>query len=79
MQAQEYEPIHSEVWRKLEELQEELFKKDQRIQQLKRANSKQKNTIRRIVRERDALLEQSRKEKKPHYRNGRKRGRTMNG
>lgn len=64
----DYEPIHSEVWRKLAELEESLFQKDKTIHQLKRANSKQKNTIRRIRKERDELLKRVNPGKQ-HYRN----------
>ena len=49
----EFEPIHTEVWKKLTELEELLYKERKINQQLKRANSKQKNTIRRIIKERD--------------------------
>lgn len=44
---------YATVWDKLKELESLLYKKDKIIQQLKRANSKQKNTIRRLVKERD--------------------------
>lgn len=43
---EDYEPIHQEVWNKLDSLATEVF-------QLKRANSKLKNEIRRIRKERD--------------------------
>ena len=55
VKEENYEPIHSEVWKKLAELEEALYKERKINQQLKRANSKQKNTIRRIVKERDKL------------------------
>lgn len=79
VKEESYEPIHTEVWRKLEELEEQLYKKDKMIHQLKRANSKQKNTIRRIRKERDELLKRAGENRKQHYRNGQKRGRTRNG
>ena len=52
---EEFEAIHSQVWAKLAELEESLYRERKINQQLKRANSKQKNTIRRIVKERDRL------------------------
>lgn len=44
-----------QVWAKLKELEDQLFREQKINQQLRRANSKQKNTIRRIVKERDKL------------------------
>jgi len=52
---EEYQPIHSAVWQKLSSLEDELYELKKINQRLKRANSKQKNTIRRIVKERDRL------------------------
>lgn len=52
---EEYQAIHTSVWKKLKELEDALYKERKIVQQLKRANSKQKNTIRRIVKERDKL------------------------
>lgn len=51
----EFQAIHSEVWAKLQELEGLLYREQKNVQQLKRANSKQKNTIRRLVKDRDRL------------------------
>jgi hypothetical protein len=57
--VEEYQAIYTSVWAKLKELENELYREKKIVQQLKRANSKQKNTIRRIVKERDKLQKET--------------------
>lgn len=49
------EVMGDQVWAKLKELEDQLFREQKINQQLRRANSKQKNVIRRLVKERDRL------------------------
>lgn len=59
----EYEPIHHEVWAKLEKLNEENF-------QLKRANTKLKGHNRRLRRALGKLRKETEQQQdKQHYRN----------
>jgi predicted nuclease with TOPRIM domain len=73
-----YEPIHTEVWEKLDEQARTLFEEKERNKQLRRANSKMKNELRSLRKE-NAKLRDAAQPERQHYRNGRKRGRTMNG
>ncbi len=67
----EYEPIHQQVWDKLDGMARE-------IHQLKRANTALKKKLRRERRQNEKLRKEVRPEKQ-HYRNKQKHGRTFNG
>lgn len=58
--------------RRLKELSNELF-------QVKRANSRLKGEVRHERQEKEKLLKDRREDRRQHYRNGQKRGRTRNG
>lgn len=62
---QEFEPIHTTVWEKLDKLAEENY-------QLKRANTKLRKQLKYERRKNEKL--RAEKPKKQHYRNKRKHG-----
>lgn len=65
MSDKELIPIHQEVWDKLQNLSLQLH-------QLKRANSRLKDEVRK--KDREAEAERKKKKKKQHIRKGQKRG-----
>lgn len=66
LSEREYLPIHTEVWQKLENQAMQLH-------QLRRANSRLKNKLRKLRKQTEEKRAQS--PESAHYRNGRKRGR----